>query len=235
MRKQTVIINGVQIYPFTFVDELLDMIAEKKILIAINGGKIYHATDDTRCIINNNIGYIDGAGALFAVKRKGFKSAVKIAGCDLWLELIKRYYQNKSFYLIGGKQEVIVETVQKLKLEFPAINIINYRNGYLSSDNERELLIKDIIAKKPDIIFIAMGSPKQEYLMQEFYNQYPAIYQGLGGSFDLYTGRSKRAPKWLIDRNMEGTYRFLSNFSYTRLKRYLNDIIFVVKVFFNFY
>ena len=49
---------------------------------------------------------------------------------------------------------------------------------------------------KPDVVFVAMGSPKQELLMEEMSEKHPAIYQGLGGSFDVYTGRVERAPKW---------------------------------------
>ena len=63
--------------------------------------------------------------------------------------------------------------------------------------------------KRPDVVFIAMGSPKQEMLMSELMERHKAIYQGLGGSFDVYTGRVKRAPKWWRDHNLEFLYRFL--------------------------
>jgi UDP-N-acetyl-D-mannosaminouronate:lipid I N-acetyl-D-mannosaminouronosyltransferase len=235
MTKECVEINNVKIYPFSSANELLDSIAsEKKILVAINAGKIHHATDITRNIINNNIGYIDGIGALFAARKKGFRDAVKIPGCELWLEIIRKYHQNKSFYFIGGTQDIIEKTVEKLKQEFPAINIKNYRDGYFT-DEDKQLIIEDILAKKPDVIFVAMGSPKQEVLMQEFYSKYPAVYQGLGGSLDVYAGYKKRAPVWFIDHNLEGTYRVFSHFSFYMIKRHLSDMIFFMKLFFNYY
>ena len=49
----------------------------------------------------------------------------------------------------------------------------------------------DIKNKKPDIVFVAMGSPKQEKLMEKMFKVHPAIYQGLGGSFDVYVGKVK--------------------------------------------
>ena len=69
----------------------------------------------------------------------------------------------------------------------------------------------DIEEKKPDVVFVAMGSPKQEYLMEEMQKRNPdAIYQGLGGSFDVYTGAVKRAPKWWVDHNLEFAYRVIN-------------------------
>lgn len=101
------------------------------------------------------------------------------------------------------KQQVIDATVEKLKKEYEGINIAGYRNGYIKTDEEKQALIEDIVAKKPDVVFVAMGSPKQEYLMQEIQKQHKAIFQGLGGSFDVYTGNVKRAPKWWVDHNLE--------------------------------
>ena len=202
--------NGVEIYPFSNEEELLAYIDENKgILVAINAEKILHATDETRSIINPNVGYCDGSGAVMALKKKGFKNVCKIAGCELWLKIIAKFYKEKSFYLVGGKQQVIDETVAKLKQEFQGINIVGYRNGYIKTDEEKEALIADIAAKKPDVVFVAMGSPKQEYLMQEIQKRHNAIFQGLGGSFDVYTGNVKRAPKWWIDHNLEFAYRLL--------------------------
>ena len=55
-----------------------------------------------------------------------------------------------------------------------------------------------------------MGSPQQELLMEEMLSKHKAIYQGLGGSFDVYTGHVKRAPKWWIDHNVEWLYRLIN-------------------------
>lgn len=203
-------LNGVKVYPFTSAKELLDFVDERKgLLVAVNAEKVMKANEQTRSIINNNIGYADGAGVKVAMHKKGFKDVVRIAGCDLWLEIIRQSHQEKTFYLVGGKQEVIDETIGKLKKEFPGIKILGYRNGYIKTKEERTALIEDVVTKKPDVVFIAMGSPKQEILMSEMMKEHKAIYQGLGGSFDVYTGRVKRAPKWWQEHNMEFLYRFL--------------------------
>lgn len=203
-------LKGVEIYPFKSEAELLSFVDNQKgILVAINAEKILHASQEMRAIINRNIGYCDGAGAQLALKQKGFKEACKVPGCELWLKIIERFHKEKTFYLVGGKPQVIEETVAKLKSQFEGINIVGYRDGYLKKDKDRENLINDIVEKKPDVVFIAMGSPKQELLMEDISKRHKAIFQGLGGSFDVYTGHVQRAPKWWVDHNMEFAYRLL--------------------------
>lgn len=203
-------LNGMKVFPFSSSKELLAYVdSHKGILVAVNAEKVTKATDETRTIVNNNIGYADGAGVVVAMHKMGHNDAVRIAGCDLWLEIIRESYKEKTFYLVGGKQEVIEETVKKLEIEFEGVKILGYRNGYIRNDKEHYDLMMDVIHKKPDVVFVAMGSPKQEYLMDEMMRSHKAIYQGLGGSFDVYTGRVKRAPIWWQKHNMEFLYRFL--------------------------
>ena len=224
-------VNGLDIYPFTSTNELIDFVESKRgILVAVNSKKIKGANAEICNIVNNNIGYADGVGALIALKYKGIKNPVKVPGCELWLNIIKRFYQSKTFYLIGGKQNVIETVVDNLKKDFPGIKILNYRNGYLKTEEERTLLLRDIQAKKPDVVFVAMGSPMQEYLMQDLHKIHPAIYQGLGGSFDVYTGTVRRAPKWFSDHGLEGPYRAFWE-PLKRIKGVITDIYFLVSLF----
>ena len=230
MQDSRITLNGVKVHPFKAFAELLDYVQGRKgILVAINAEKILHATEQTREIINRNIGYCDGIGAVMALEKHGYKDVVKIPGCELWLKIIGSLYKKgKSFYLIGSQQSVIGNTVVKLKEEFPGINIINYRNGYIRTEEEKRLLITDIVEKKPDVVLVAMGSPKQELLMEEMYQQHEAIYQGLGGSFDVYTGNVKRAPKWWVDHNLEFAYRLVKQPS--RIKRQIHLVLFLLMV-----
>ena len=204
-------LNGVITYAPKSRDELIDYaIDNKSLLVAVNAEKILHATEQSRAIINRNFGYPDGIGAVLALKKKGLKNVVKIPGCELWLNIIERYYKTKTFYLIGGKQETVENTVFKLKEQFSEINICNFRNGYIKTEAEEKALIQDIVKHKPDIIFVAMGSPKQELLMERIQQNHKAVYQGLGGSFDVYTGEVKRAPNWWVNNNLEWAYRLIN-------------------------
>lgn len=77
-------LRGVDVYPFRSADEIIDFADRRKgILVAINAEKVMFATDDTRRIINNNIGYCDGSGPVLALRQKGFKDVCKVAGLSL--------------------------------------------------------------------------------------------------------------------------------------------------------
>ena len=125
------------------------------------------------------------------------------------MKIIDRFCHTRSFYLLGSTQSVVEETVRKLQKDFPGIVIAGFHNGYLSTESQKKDVINDIRCKKPDVIFVAMGSPRQELLMAELQEIHPALYMGLGGSFDIYTGKAKRAPKWWIEHNLEFAYRLM--------------------------
>ena len=211
-------IKGIFLHPFTSRRQIADYASTHPgILVAVNAEKILNQTAETRQIINDNIGYCDGAGPLMALHSLGYKDAIKVAGCELWLSLVEQFHGDKTFYLVGGKQEVIEQTIEKLRGMYPDIRILGYRNGYLSSTEEEEALIDDIAEKRPGVVFVAMGSPKQELLMQRMLARHNAIYQGLGGSFDVFTGHVKRAPQWWVRHNVEWLYRLIHQPS--RIKR----------------
>ena len=227
-------LNGVQTFAPASREELMQFAFKtKRILVAVNAEKILHATQDSRDLINRNVGYPDGAGAVWALHKKGLKKAIKIPGCELWLDIIAKYGDSKTFYLVGSDQDVIEQTVFKLETEFRGIMILNYRNGYLESEQEKQLLIADIKLREPDVVFVAMGSPKQELLMEEMQQSHKAVYQGLGGSFDVYIGKVKRAPNWWVKNNLEWAYRLINQPS--RIKRQIHLIKFFINLHLNRY
>jgi len=223
-------INGIRVYAPPSRQCLIDFaFANGSLLVAVNAEKILHATEQTRSIINRNVGYPDGLGAILGLRKKGQGDAIKIPGCELWLDIIRAHYTDKGFYLVGGRDSVISDTVVRLRQDFPGIRILGYRNGYLSNDAEKDALIADVAAAKPDVVFVAMGSPKQELLMEEIQCVHPAVYQGLGGSFDVYTGQVRRAPAWWVEHHLEWLYRLLQE--PTRIKRQVQLLRFLLLLY----
>jgi UDP-N-acetyl-D-mannosaminouronate:lipid I N-acetyl-D-mannosaminouronosyltransferase len=224
MNKNT-IVNNLKINSFNSKNEFLEYINnQKKILVAINAEKILKEDDNLKKIINENIGYPDGVGAVMALKQKGLR-ATKIPGSEFWLDIIKRYQNEKSFYLIGTTTEVIENTVKKLKVEYPNISILGYQNGFINDTQKIELKEK-LQELKPDVVFVAQGTPRQEFLMDELIKIHPALYMGLGGSFDIYGGDKKRAPKIFLNLNCEWLYRLIKE--PTRIGRQLNLVKFLI-------
>jgi UDP-N-acetyl-D-mannosaminouronate:lipid I N-acetyl-D-mannosaminouronosyltransferase len=229
-----VFINGKAIYPFKSTAEVLNHIDNKiGILIAINTEKILSNDKTLTDIIENNIGYPDGIGAVFALRRKGINSS-KIPGAYLWLNIIKRYYKEKSFFFIGSTSAVINATIEKLRLDFPGIKIVGYRDGYFGT-NEISSIVREIKETRPEIVYVAMGSPKQEYIMDQFVRSYPALYMGLGGSFDLYCEKVKPVPIWWNKVfKWEGLYRSMLDIgNFKRWKRQIPALRIIPKLIFN--
>jgi len=223
--NNSTLVNGIKINSFISKDQFLDYINDKKnILVAINAEKILKEDIRLKNIINENIGYPDGVGAVMALKQKGL-NATKIPGSEFWLDIINKYQNEKSFYLIGTTTEVIENTVKKLKQEYPNINILGYQNGFINESQKIALKekLKDL---KPDVVFVAQGSPRQEFLMDELIKIHPALYMGLGGSFDIYGGDKKRAPKLFLDLHCEWLYRLLKE--PTRFGRQLSLVKFLL-------
>jgi UDP-N-acetyl-D-mannosaminouronate:lipid I N-acetyl-D-mannosaminouronosyltransferase len=158
------------------------------------------------------------------LKQKGLE-AIKIPGAEFWLDIVEKFYRQKSFYLVGSTQEVIEMTIKKLEHNYPGILIKGYRNGFLN-ELDKEILIEEFQKKRPEIVFIAQGSPRQEYFMDELIKIHPALYMGLGGSFDVFCGLKKRAPKFFLNFNLEWFYRLISE--PTRFKRQMVLIKFFI-------
>lgn len=235
MHKNPVMVNGIKIYPFASEENLLQYLDNYLgILVAINAEKILHATNNSlKEIINNNLGYCDGIGATKALQRKGYKNIPKTPGCELWLKIISKYYKSKTFGLIGGEDNTISQVITTLQDDFKGIDIVYARNGFFSFETEKDSLIRTLKSVNPDIIFVAMGSPKQELLMNELLKHHSALYMGLGGSFDVYIGKVNRAPRWFVKHNMEGPYRVFKQPD--KIKRFIKVLPFWYNVLLNKY
>lgn len=97
MKSKSIFIKGIKVHPFPSDSSLLEYVEEHKgILVAINAEKILHANEQIQDIVNRNIGYCDGIGAVMAVRQHGAVDAVKIAGCELWLKIITALYQKEK-------------------------------------------------------------------------------------------------------------------------------------------
>ncbi|MBU5487580.1 WecB/TagA/CpsF family glycosyltransferase [Clostridium sp. MSJ-8] len=150
----------------------------------------------------------DGVGTVIASKIVKHPVKEKIAGIDVMKEIIKNSAKEKKpVYFLGSKQEVVEKCVENIKKEYPNLKVSGYHDGYFDVDNCSDI-VDEIIASKPWAIFVAMGSPKQENFIYNNFDKIPAsVFMGVGGSFDIFAGNLKRAPKWMIKLGLEWLYR----------------------------
>ena len=200
-------LNGLETFAPPSMPALVDLAAEGSgILLAVNADKIARADPVVAEIARTDVAYPDGIGAVLALRRHGI-AARRLPGADLWLALIDRYAADRSFYLVGASEAVIQTVAEKLTGRHPGMRLW-YRSGYLSGDDERRLE-EQLREHRPDFVMVAMGSPRQELLMRRLSAIHPAVYVGLGGSFDVFAGVKRRAPRWLQDLGLEWAYRFV--------------------------
>lgn len=216
------------------LNEVDNIIYERKpsFIVAINPEKIMKAQKDEalRKLLNGaSIQIPDGVGVLIASKLKGGGIRRRITGIDLMQELCKRSAQMKyRVFLLGAKPKVADRAAGILKERYEGLEICGIRDGYFKDDEE---VINEIKAAKPDILFVAMGSPKQEYwIVNNMKSHGVPISMGIGGSLDVICGNIKRAPEWMCKMGLEWLYRLVKEPS--RYKRMMVLPIFLLKVLF---
>lgn len=184
---------------------------KKSYIVTINPEKVIKAKKDEslKDILNNAKYQIpDGIGIIYASKIKKGKIKSRITGIDT-MEMICDLSNKENFriFMYGAEADVVEKAKIKLEEKYKKINICGYINGY--EKNEKSVINK-INNSKPDILFVALGSPKQEkFISQNFDNINCKILLGVGGSFDVISGKKKRAPKWVQKKGLEWLYRLI--------------------------
>ena len=147
----------------------------------------------------------DGIGVQIGLQILGHK-VKRIPGIEFGYSLLEKYsIAGKRVALVGAKPEVIALAVKNLKDKMPNLNIVYSHDGYFSDDNE---IIKGLVESSADLILIALGSPKQEFFISKLKSHMPkSLMVGLGGSFDVWAGVVKRAPKIYQKLGLEWLYR----------------------------
>ena len=204
----------------------------KRFIITVNPETLMLSENDAELknILDNKTNSFvpDGIAVVKSARKVGVNVTERITGIDIAEYLLKLANENKySIYLFGAKEEVINTLIAKIKKEYPNINILGYSNGYVK---DRDLVMQDVLKKKPDICMVALGIPYQEKIIAKYFSKAKkGIFIGVGGSFDVLSGTKKRAPKIFIKLNLEWLYRIVTEPS--RLKRFWNsNVKFMFKI-----
>ena len=150
----------------------------------------------------------DGIGVIILLKF--FKKYVteKIAGIEIMEEVLSILDKNNlGVYFLGASEENLQLAIKNITNKHPNINIKGFHNGYFDETQIIEI-INSIKISKPEVLFVGMGSPKQDIIISEYMDELDCkIFMGVGGSLDLYSGKIKRAPKIMINLGLEWLYR----------------------------
>ncbi len=148
----------------------------------------------------------DGAGVVWALQWQGVK-VQRVPGIELAETLIcKAAEQRWRLAFVGGKPEVNRAAIQFWQAQFPQLCLWGH-HGYFSPLEEVQLR-QALQQWQPQLVLVGLGSPRQELWIHAQRHEVPAaIWMGVGGSFDIWAGQKKRAPRWWRDHHLEWLYR----------------------------
>lgn len=230
MERKIVKLQGLNIDSFTF-DEAVDYANNiSGQVVTINPEMISNAVKDPDFadIINNaDLVIPDGIGVEIGLKILGY-NVRRIAGIEFSHRMIEECAKNnQSVALIGAKPEIVKKAKENLVKEFPSLYITYIHDGYF---NEDDSILAELKIRQPRLVLCALGSPKQEEFILKAKSILPeALFVGVGGSFDVWSGEVKRAPEIYQKLGLEWLYRTIMEPK--RFKRIFPTLpLFVLKV-----
>ncbi len=150
----------------------------------------------------------DSVGVIWAAKRKGRPIPERVSGVDIFAKLCSvSAEKGYRLYFLGSAPGVAETAAERCRLQCPGCNIVGTRNGYFPEESD-EVVAQEVAAAKPDVVFVAMGMPRQEKFIhrtREIIRAPVAI--GVGGTLDVYSGRVKRAPRFVQALRLEWLWR----------------------------
>jgi N-acetylglucosaminyldiphosphoundecaprenol N-acetyl-beta-D-mannosaminyltransferase len=236
-RAERVDILGIAVDKMTMQDVLdradESIASRRQILLGVvNVAKVVNARKDGRLrksIEQADFVLADGLPIVWLSRALGRALPARVAGIDVMYELLKM--ANKKHwrvYFLGAKPDVLAKFIENVRRDYPGVQIAGYRDGYFTEAQEEDAAI-DIKNSNADILFVGISPPKKENFLGRW-NKYMNVpfCHGVGGSFDVLAGVTKRAPVWMQKSGLEWFYRIIQE-PQRMWKRYLvTNVIFIM-------
>ena len=200
------------------VDYATRLIEEKKkgcYILAINPEKVMVLLKDTPLLKTFSSAALlipDGIGVVMAMRWLHGLETVRVPGSELMPRLCTMAAEKGyGIFLYGSQEDVNKGSAEKLCQMYPGLKVVGRANGYLKEE-DMPGLVRQINASGAKILFVALGSPKQEQWIQKWCDKLDVnIIQGIGGTLDTIVGKVKRAPAIFCNLGLEWFYRLVSN------------------------
>ena len=184
----------------------------------------------------SNLIVADGKPLVWAARIQGTPLPERVAGSSMTTTLSKAAAESGlSIYLLGGNPGAAEGAAKILQEQYPGLKVAGCyspKMGFEKNEEEMEFMRQELRTKKPDIVYVGLGFPKQEKLIEQLKPLLPAAwFLGIGISFSFITGEVKRAPGFMQKCGMEWVHRMLQEPG-RLLRRYLIDgIPFAIQLF----
>jgi N-acetylglucosaminyldiphosphoundecaprenol N-acetyl-beta-D-mannosaminyltransferase len=209
---------GAPLDPVTFEDAVgaVDRAVQSRVPIqhaSLNAAKIVRLQNDavlSDAIRGCDLVTADGQPVVWAARLLGHRVPERVNGTDL-MEVLLAHAAAHGYrvYLLGARPDVVDDAAAEIRLRHPSILIVGRHHGYFS-DTEEEDVVRDIVAARPDLMFIALETPQKELFLARHRGDVEIPFMmGVGGSLDVVAGRRKRAPHWAQRAGLEWFFRFI--------------------------
>jgi N-acetylglucosaminyldiphosphoundecaprenol N-acetyl-beta-D-mannosaminyltransferase len=200
--------------------------------VVVNVDKLVKASRDPelRRIINEcALVNVDGMPVVWASRLLGRPLKERVAGCDLFEALMRRAGEKGwRVFLLGAREEVVSKVASTYRHKYPDLVLAGYRNGYWKGEAEEADVVEQIRAARPDLLFVAISSPKKEQFLGRWQAEMKVPFaMGVGGTFDVAIGHVKRAPLWMQKSGLEWFYRFLQEPRRMFRRYFIEDMAFL--------
>lgn len=198
------------------INRVDEAVATKKRInhVVINAGKVVLMQKDPELfssVVSCDIINADGQSIIWAARFLGKKIPERVAGVDLMQKLVKLAYEKKyKCFFFGAKEEVVKRVADFYSQKYGPEILAGYRNGYFTKA-EGPVIARQIADTGAQLLFVAITSPKKENFLFDNKDVLKGVNftMGVGGTFDVIAGVTKRAPDWMQKIGMEWFYRFL--------------------------
>lgn len=185
-----------------------------KNIAVINANKLWLMEKDPRLaqVVREASLFVAEKAVVMGIRASGLGIAHHVGGIMLLKAFLKRAEENHCrLYFLGAKVNVLEQMIFNLRRTHPRLQIVGWHHGYLSA--EENLAVKtEILQLHPDVLFVAMGSPRQEFWTANHLRELGVpVCMGVGGSFDVLAGIKKDAPEWIRALAMEWLYRLVQD------------------------
>jgi N-acetylglucosaminyldiphosphoundecaprenol N-acetyl-beta-D-mannosaminyltransferase len=179
----------------------------------VNVAKLVRAREDRnlhRIIEEADLVGVDGMALVWYSKLLPECLPEKVSGIDIMMNMFRTGNDERwSFYFLGATEQVIQRTVGNFKRDYRNAIVAGSRNGYFKMDDEPHI-VEEIGRSGANILLIGFGSPRKEMFVEQWKGQFGVnVIHGVGGSFDVYAGVTKRAPTWMQSAGLEWLYRLV--------------------------
>lgn len=180
--------------------------------VVVNVAKLVNMRKDTQLdesVRSCDIINIDGMGVVFGARWLGHEIPERVAGVDLFNELlVMSAKRDFPVFLLGAKEDVVQKAAEVCQAVNPTLNIAGYHHGYFWDDEEA--VVEKIRQSGAKLLFVAITSPKKENFINRWKDQLGVDFvMGVGGTFDVVAGKVQRAPEWMQKAGLEWLYRVI--------------------------